>query len=243
MAAAFLLGFLGSTHCLAMCGGISAALMSGSKPGGGLTAKAVAYNLGRISSYTFAGLLAGTVGLWLGSGLDLLGLSLGLRLALGILMLAIGLHLLIDWQGIRRLESIGGRLWQRLAPLARRLLPVRSAWHATALGALWGWLPCGLVYSVLLAAAASGSPLQGALVMLAFGLGTAPAMLAVATGSGLLGRLPRQPLKRLAGGAILLYGTWTLASPIAHLVQPHAHAHSSEATFQCREPSHHDLHQ
>lgn len=228
--AALALGFFGSTHCLGMCGGISAALTSRVQPGASVTGRAILYNLGRISSYTVAGLIVGTVGLWIGAGLNLVGLGLGLRFALGLLMVAIGLHLLVDWRGLRHIETLGAGFWRRLAPLARRFMPARTPGHALALGALWGWLPCGLVYSVLLAAAVSGSPLQGGLIMLAFGVGTLPAMIAVGAASGRLAKIPRQRLRRFAGAAILAYGAWTVASPILHLtLHDHDHHHHGQS--------------
>lgn len=233
LAAAFVVGLLGSTHCLAMCGGISAGLGMGGDDAGRLP-RVLLYNLGRIGSYVVAGSLAGLIGWWLGQGLDLMGLSLGLRLALGLLMVGIGLQLALNWNGMRWIEAAGAGFWRRLAPLAKRLLPARTPLHALALGALWGWLPCGLVYTVLLAATASGSPGHGALVMLAFGLGTAPSMLALGAAGGRLAALTRRPgLRRLAGAAILGYGMWTLATPLLHL--SHA-AHGAEPA------THHQAH-
>ncbi len=219
LAAAFTLGLLGSTHCLAMCGGISAGLGTTGAERGRLS-RSVLYNLGRILSYTLAGALVGILGWYLGKGLDLMGLSIGLRLALGLLMVGIGLQLALNWRGMQRIEAVGAVFWRRLAPLAQRLLPARTPLHALALGMLWGWLPCGLVYTVLLAATASGTPAHGALVMLAFGLGTLPSMIAVGAAGGRLAKLSRRPgLRRLAGGAILAYGVWTLATPLLHLTQ------------------------
>lgn len=217
LAAAFVLGLLGSTHCLAMCGGISASLGTGGHDQGRLLRVAL-YNIGRIGSYTAAGAIVGLLGFWIGQGLNLMGLGIGLRIALGVLMVGIGLQLVFNWDGLKRIEAAGAGFWRLLAPLARRLLPARTPMQALALGALWGWLPCGLVYTVLVAATVSATPVHGALVMLAFGLGTAPSMVLVgAAGSRLTRLMQRRGLRRLAGGAILGFGLWTLATPMLHL--------------------------
>jgi len=216
--AALLAGLLGSTHCLAMCGGIAGGLGMGlpeeRRTAPRLLGYLLLYNLGRITSYSIAGAVAGGIGLWLGSMVEVAAWSHVLRWATGALMVAIGLQLAFRWRGLRHLEGLGGRFWRRLAPLGRRLMPVRDPGTALALGALWGWLPCGLVYSVLVVAAVSGGPGRGAALMAAFGLGTLPAM--VATGA-LAGRLRRyagdRRLRRAAGLLVIVFGAWTLFGP------------------------------
>lgn len=238
--AALAIGLAGSSHCLGMCGGIAGSL------GTGIAARrperrwltAIGYNLGRIGSYTLLGALAGLLVGVIGLGVPAAGWSAALRIATGAVLIAVAAHLLFDWTGLRRIEAVGSRVWRHLAPLAHRLLPVRSPLHALALGALWGWLPCGLVYTALLAAAASGDPLRGAGIMLAFGLGTLPAM----TGITLLGqRFGRwhadRRARRVAGAALLAFGLWTMASPLVHLVlHPpgdghHGHHHAGAAPW------------
>jgi uncharacterized protein len=237
--AALTLGLLGSSHCIAMCGGISAMLASGGRSAGRLQ-RAASYNFGRLASYALAGALVGLFGGWVGQGLDLLGFGIGLRVALGMTMIAIGAHLAFNWGGLRRLESLGAAFWRRLAPLARRLLPARTPLHAFGLGMLWGWLPCGLVYTALLAAAVSGGALQGALVMLAFGAGTLPALLAIgALGQRLAGWMQRQGLRRLAGASILAFGVWTLATPTMHLLGGgHSGGHAPDEAAPMHQPRH-----
>lgn len=238
LVAAFLIGFAGSTHCLGMCGGIAGSLGSGMAADGAgrrwLTA--FAYNLGRVGSYTLLGALAGLLVAVIGLGIPGTGWSAALRIATGAVLIAVAAYLLFDWSGLRRIEAVGGRVWRHLAPLARRLLPVRSPLHALALGALWGWLPCGLVYTALLAAAASGDPARGAGIMLAFGLGTLPAM----TGVVILGQRLTQwrgglGTRRVGGALLLAFGVWTMASPLMHLLQHpsdeahHGHHHAAAA--------------
>lgn len=216
--AALIAGLMGSVHCLGMCGGIAGALSMGTPAARDSPVRGLGYGLlfngGRVASYGLAGLVAGGFGLWLGNTLNFSGWSALLRVATGLIMVAIGLQLAINWRGLRHIERVGAGLWRRLAPLTRRLLPVRSASSALALGLLWGWLPCGLVYTMLLAAAVSGSPAQGGLVMLAFGLGTAPALLVTGATAGQLGRLSARPAMRRLGGVMVLgFGLWTLAAP------------------------------
>ncbi len=203
----FLTGLLGGVHCLGMCGGIVAALAM-QQPGTAPPLRHyLAYNLGRIASYAAAGALAGLLGS--GSLLlqDMLPVRQGLYAAANLLLIALGLYLAGLWQGVTVIERAGGLLWRHLQPLTGRFLPVRSSLQALALGALWGWLPCGLVYSVLIAALASGSAAKGALVMLAFGLGTLPNLLAMGLfAHRLRGLLQQLWLRRAAGLSVAGFG-------------------------------------
>jgi uncharacterized protein len=176
---AFLVGLLGGGHCVGMCGGIVGAVtlsLPGQRP---QIPFVLAYNGGRIASYTIAGVLAGLIG---ASSLfldHLLPMEKALYALANIMLIVLGLYLAGVWQGILVLERAGGVLWRQLQPLSRKLLPLRTAPQAFSLGLVWGWLPCGLVYSVLIAALATGSAARGGLLMLAFGLGTLPTLLAM----------------------------------------------------------------
>ena len=200
----FLTGLLAGTHCAGMCGGLAAALSLGppgmARPPPG---RLLADNLGRLGSYAAAGALAGGVS---GAGF-LLGpqqpVQQVLLAAASLMLVALGLHLAGVSRAVTAVERVGRPLWARLAPLTHNLLPVRSATQALALGALWGWLPCGLVYSALVTAFASGDPGRGALTMLAFGLGTLPNLVAVGWFAGRLLPWLRQRGARLAAGAIV----------------------------------------
>ncbi|MBS3935492.1 MAG: sulfite exporter TauE/SafE family protein [Sulfuritalea sp.] len=173
--ALFIVGLLGGGHCAGMCGGIVGALSHQSPQGGGAAVRVhLAYNLGRIGSYALAGLLAGLLGQAAGS---LMAVQQGLYLFASLMLIALGLYLLGFTQFLTPLERGGQALWQRILPLTRHFLPVRGIAQALPLGLLWGWLPCGLVYGALTTALASGSAGQGALLMLAFGLGTLPNLL------------------------------------------------------------------
>ena len=215
-AAAFLVGLLGGVHCVGMCGGIVGALSFGlaasrrSDPRAMLPLLA-AYNLGRIASYGLAGLLAGGLGMLLASSLPVWYAQRALLLLAGLFMLGLGLYLGGWWFGLGRIERLGGALWRRIEPLARRWLPVRSASQALVLGTLWGWVPCGLVYSVLVWALSSGNPLRGAGLMLAFGLGTVPNLLFMGFAAGSLAAwLRRRGVRQLAGGLVAGFGLFTL---------------------------------
>ncbi|MCP1674652.1 sulfite exporter TauE/SafE [Natronocella acetinitrilica] len=228
LVAALVIGLAGSTHCLGMCGGIAGSLgaATSTERTGTRLLYATSYNLGRVGSYTLMGVLfASLVGL-LGFSLSRPEWGAALRIATGLILLAVAAHLLLDWSGLRRIEVVGGRIWRVLGPIARRLLPVRSMGGALALGALWGWLPCGLVYTVLLAAAVSGDPLIGGGMMLAFGLGTMPAM----TGLTVFGQTLRRWLtgtrpRRVLGALLLVFALWTLTVPILHLADGGGHDH------------------
>ncbi len=196
-----------------MCGGIVGALSFGVSaekdraPGPYL----LAYNLARISSYTLAGILMGGVSWLAGQLIEVHYWQQGLQFVAGLFMLALGLYIGGWWRGLAKVEQAGGRVWRHIEPLGRSLLPVRSPAQAFVLGLLWGWLPCGLVYSVLIWAIASGSPFEGGLLLLSFGLGTLPNLLAMGAFALALKRLVQHAwLRQLAGGLIIAMGLLSL---------------------------------
>lgn len=215
LAAGAAVGFLGSAHCVGMCGGIAGALSLAQPPalrhGAARIAHHAAYSAGRLSSYAAAGALAGTFGLAVATLAGGAGTA-SLRALAAALMIALGLYL-CGWRtGLGWLERQGARLWRRLAPLAAGLRPGHSAVGAFALGSLWGWLPCGLVYSALALAAAGGEAARGALLMLGFGLGTLPALLATGLAAQRVGAAARNhTARRLAGALLIAFGVWTFA--------------------------------
>ncbi len=221
-AAALLLGLAASGHCLVMCGGISAALSIATAPraGGGARLDLLAgYQLGRIASYALAGLLFGGIAGRFVAWLDGEQVRIVLR-ALSAAALLVGAMVAL---GTLRDPGAGfGRaLWARLAPLGRHLLPVTSLPRALAFGSIWGWMPCGFVYTVLLLATITLDPLRGAATMAAFGLGTAPALIAGALGAQRLARFNRNgAARRIAGGVLVASALLTLAGP--WLVATHA---------------------
>jgi sulfite exporter TauE/SafE len=129
----------------------------------------------------------------------------------GIFMILLGFYLAGWWMILNRVERLGNRLWQRIEPLSRKLLPVRSPRQALIVGVVWGWIPCGLVYSMLINAVSAGSVLNGAALMLAFALGTLPNLLAMGVLAGAAARLARsETARRVAGISVILFGLYTL---------------------------------
>jgi sulfite exporter TauE/SafE len=227
LAAAFATGIAGSGHCVGMCGGMAAAYGGKARRDAGASTNPAArafrqvalHHAGRLGGYAVLGAVAGAAGHLLLGAFDLLRLAAVLRLATGCLIVVMGLRLLVGLRGFGFLERAGARVWRLLAPAARRFAAGTGAWSALATGLLWGWLPCGLVYSMLALAAATTSPGAGSATLLAFGLGTLPAMMT----SGLLA----SQLSRMFGGArarpfaglaLVACGAWTVMA---------AHGHSS----------------
>lgn len=216
---ALLFGLAGSTHCVGMCGGIagSVAMSRGTAESGG-PGLLLAFNTGRILSYGIAGLLVGLLGHALSSMPEL---TLGLRTLAALIMVVTGLYIAGWWQGAAYLERVGGTLWRRIQPLSRILLPANTLPKSLALGGLWGWLPCGLVYTTLLwAGSVSDRPATSAVLMLLFGLGTLPAMMTTALLARQLRQLLQQKgVRRGAGVLVILFG---LATVPWQLWLPHA---------------------
>jgi hypothetical protein len=207
-----LVGLLGGVHCVGMCGGIVTALSFATPNNKPSPAMLLGYNLGRIASYALAGAIAGAVG---ASSLllnDFLPVSRGLYAAASVMMILLGLYLAGLSRAVLVLERVGGHIWQCLQPLMKRLLPVRNAPQAVLVGMVWGWLPCGLVYSVLISALATGSAAHGALVMAVFGVGTLPNLLAMGMLAKHLQTFTRRPAVRLMAGLLVaIFGVLGLA--------------------------------
>lgn len=211
----FLVGLLGGVHCAGMCGGIVTALSFATPDAKPNLRMLLGYNLGRILSYGIAGAIAGAVGASTLLLNDFLPMSRGLYIFANVMLILLGLYLAGLSRAVLLLENLGGGIWVKLQPLMKRLMPVRSAPQALLVGMVWGWLPCGLVYSVLISALASGSAVQGGLLMLAFGLGTLPNLLAMGLFAQQLQRLTRQPSVRLMAGLLVAaFGVWGLAQLI-----------------------------
>jgi sulfite exporter TauE/SafE len=179
VSAAFMAGLLGGVHCAAMCGGVIAACAGSARAPAQRWRFALAYNAGRLASYAIAGALAGALGQ---GALQLRGgatMQQAMLMFAGASMLLIALYLGGVTSVARRLELAGSYVWRHIQPYSRSVLPADTLPRSLALGALWGWLPCGMVYGVLLTAVASADAARGALVMLAFGAGTLPNVLAL----------------------------------------------------------------
>lgn len=206
---AFFLGLFGAGHCLGMCGGIAAAL-SFAVPVTERYKKLLlllGYNIGRILSYTAFGAAVGAVGHQISSAS---GMPI-LRVLSGVLLILMGLYLADWWKGLTYIERLGNIVWRKIQPLSKALMPVKRLDHAVLLGAVWGWLPCGLVYSAATYAAMQSSATHGGAVMLAFGLGTLPAVfLGGLAGQGVKEFLQNKWVRRSFAVLFILYGGWVL---------------------------------
>ena len=214
--AALAVGFLGGVHCVGMCGGIVGALSFGLPDEKRDRIRhnlpfLLLYNLGRLSSYSLVGAIVGGLG---AMTIDLLVVhqaQLYLQLTAGLFMLLLGLYLSGWWRVLIRVEQMGQGIWHRLEPYGRRLLPVRHYRQAFMLGVIWGWLPCGLVYSVVIWTLFSGSASTGALLMLSFGVGTLPNLLAMGVFATVLQKwVQQQWVRQLSGVVVMAMGCFML---------------------------------
>ncbi|PSW46088.1 sulfite exporter TauE/SafE family protein [Photobacterium leiognathi] len=211
--AAFLIGLMGAGHCVGMCGGVAATITIGMPNNTHQKRRWIYllnYNIGRLVSYTIAG---GLIGAALAGISTLNGTSnplVYMRLFAALMMIILGLYIGQWWAGLSQIERAGQKIWRHISPIATSLLPLKSPVKALPFGFLWGWLPCGLVYSTLTWAAVSGSALNGAAVMFAFGLGTLPAMLAVGGfADNLKNWLKNRIFRRISALLLIIYGLQT----------------------------------
>lgn len=226
LSAAFTAGIAGSAHCFAMCGGLAGAfgMRVRSSATSSACANALPYHAGRLSGYAVAGAACGLLGATLQTLLDLARIGAWLRTASGVLLLLIAVRMLSPWNPLHWLETLGAKFWRGLQPLTRKTAGLSGNAHAIALGFLWGWLPCGLVYSMLLFAALSGRAVDGAAILLAFGLGTLPSMLASSGLASQAQNLLRSRWPRLASGVLLLaLGAWMIWISLPTAAHVHHH--------------------
>lgn len=205
----FIVGLLGGVHCVGMCGGIVGALsFHDGKPLIGRGVQHFSYNAGRIATYAVAGGIVGGIGQ---AGIFFAGRQLAPfhYLFANLMLIALGLYLVGITRFIVPIEQAGSHLWKKLQPLSKRFLPARTIGQSFTVGAIWGWLPCGLVYSALATALSAGSITGGAYLMLAFGLGTLPNLLLAGFMATRLRAFTQQPVVRYAGGiAVLMFGLY-----------------------------------
>jgi len=248
LGAALIAGLAGSGHCLTMCGGIAGALAmrnSTSERAGSRLALAMAYNVARVASYMVAGALAGLLGQTLLRSVNVAPLSIALRVLAGAIMVAAAGRLLFGWRLLDPLEAAGAGLWRRVLPARGRIAQRQGLSGAIGLGLAWGWLPCGLTYSMLLLAATTASAPSGALVMAAFGVGTLPAMVSATVAferaAKLLAR--RATLRNAAGSLLLAFGAWTAGSALYHALAHGAHAGHTPGSMDTASDPHagHDM--
>ncbi len=226
---AFMVGLLGSVHCFGMCGGIAAAMGTskiglGTATRWGAAKKAFLFNGGRILSYSILGLIVGGITGSIGQILELKQWGFSLRMLTALLIFLMGLQYLTKRSFLGWLERGGGTLWQWISGkiLSRNRAPtadagVHESWVIFRTGILWGWLPCGLVYSILLTAAASGEAIPAALIMLAFGLGTLPALASLTVAGPLISQLRSSTqARRIIGIAMMIFALWIAIWALLH---------------------------
>jgi sulfite exporter TauE/SafE len=219
LSAALLAGLLGSAHCLGMCGGISGlfAVNASATALRQQLPSALVYNAGRIVTYAVLGVIVAAFGSVIVKTSP--SLAVGIRLLSGCIIILVGLKVAFNLRILNVIERMGGSLWSKIAPAAQRLLPVDSLPKAFGLGLVWGWLPCGLVYSVLMIAATSAEPLAGGLTMIAFGVGTMPAMVMTGIGAARMSTMLRRKGARLGlGMLIVVLGLLTVSMPLTRVI-------------------------
>ena len=209
---AFIVGVMGAGHCIGMCGGISAVIsMNSTKSNYPRWLFILLYNIGRIISYSLFGFIIGGVFVSIAASTQSYSALVCLRVFAGLLMCLLALYIANWWKGLVYIEVVGKKLWQYISPLTKPLLPLKTPFHAIPFGFLWGWLPCGLVYSTLSWSAVSGGAINGALIMMAFGLGTLPAMFLVGLGAQTLKSwLNHKITKNISALLLLSYGVHTI---------------------------------
>ena len=227
LGAALLSGLLGGLHCVAMCGGIAtgfpAMQVSATIPAAARWGPALDANLGRVGGYAIAGAIAGGIGHGVVRVAQVEGLAIGLRMLAGAVLVLVALRLIDQRDRLAFLARLGQGFWQALRPLQKHLLPANTRPRRLALGLLWGWLPCGLSTTLLLAAWLQADAMSGAMTMAAFGLGTLPVMLPLTWSGAHVGRHLQDPRWRvpaallvLAAGLLTLLAPWLMQVPALH---------------------------
>ncbi len=238
---AFLMGLLGGTHCVGMCGGLSSAFTFALPPqnrvGWRLLAWQLLYNSGRLSTYALLGLLAG--GLLFALPTPDAGKQV-IRLLAGLFMVMLGAYLAGWFQALAQIERIGAPIWKALSPLRQRLFPITHPGQAVFAGMVWGLLPCGLVYSAMALAATRGQPTEAAFVMLVFGLGTLPTLLITGTAASQVRHFLQRPSTRQTAGMLaILFGLWTILGLFTGHMDHADKAHHEPATMDSTDHHHH----
>ncbi|MDO6537881.1 sulfite exporter TauE/SafE family protein [Alteromonas stellipolaris] len=211
---AFFIGIAGGVHCVGMCGGIVAALRTVTPSNEAALPYTLAYNFGRIISYTLAGAITGAVGQMATEFVPIA--KPVLSLISGIMLLLLACYLGKWWQGLNYIEAMGRGLFKAIQPLSKRFLPFKSPAYALPYGFIWGWLPCGLVYSTLTWSLASGSAVDGAAIMLFFGLGTLPTLLAASAGSQyLIAGFRHSVVRQCFSGILAIYALFLIYAAIS----------------------------
>lgn len=216
--AALLIGFVSAGHCIGMCGGVVSVFSTNLPLHHRMSTRhkilyILSYNVGRILSYMSAGALIGYSVNYFAIKSSILLYTV--QIFAGTMLIIIGLYL-GNWLNlINKTELIGKYLWPFISPISKKFIPFKSPISALPFGMIWGWLPCGLVYSMLTWSAASGSALNGSLIMLGFGLGTLPVMLSLGYFSQHINSFINKPIVRIIGALMIIsYGSFMILKVI-----------------------------
>jgi sulfite exporter TauE/SafE len=207
---AFMLGILGSAHCIGMCGGIASSIALTQTRNKSISL--LFYNFGRILSYSTAGALLAALDLFMPYAVLQQGMfEVLMRTFAALMLVSMGLYIAQWWKGLVVIERIGHKLWRYISPAASKLLPVQNISQAFSLGVFWGWLPCGLVYSTLIWSSAANNSAQSALLMLFFGLGTMPAMMTTSLLAQQMKKLLSKRIsQQISGSVIIIMGLYSI---------------------------------
>ncbi len=225
---ALLMGVFSSLHCIGMCGSIIGSLTFSLSPEIRQNKKRLlpfifSYNAGRITSYGIAGATVGLLEVLITFPLGEAHGHRLLQILSALIMTGAGLYIAGWFPRFAYIEKLGVHFWKKIEPYGRKLIPVKDCKHAYLFGMVWGWLPCGLVYAALALTVASGSVLQSALTMIAFGLGTLPAVMGVGVMISVLTRLAEMPsFKKIVGLIMIflaLFAAFPSLNPMA--IMPH----------------------
>lgn len=230
---AFNLGLISTLHCVGMCGGILSAMMFSApcknQKKQRLINRSLSYNIGRITSYSLAGLICGLLGSKIIELTRTINAHLILQSIAALVLIALALNILGIFPFKKYLESIGIKIWKIIQPLGQRIYPIDSHWRAYLFGMVWGWLPCGLVYSALILSLSTATALDGMLTMCIFGLGTLPGMLAVGFFSDAINKIKdNKNLRRVTAFLMLLIA---MSLPVSTYYFSAHHDHSASAPF------------
>ena len=212
-----MVGILGGTHCAGMCGGIVSAITMGlpntiQNNSNKLTFYLLLYNFGRLLSYMLAGLLIASLSIGLSSFTDTIYIRKIFTIIAATMMILLGFYLSGWWpKAINSIEKIGFFIWNFIKPLAQKFIPIKTPGQALMAGFLWGWLPCGLVYTALIWASTADSIIQGGLVMASFGIGTLPMLLGIGFfSSSIIQFIQKQWLRTSVGLLMMSFGIYQL---------------------------------
>lgn len=223
---AFAMGLISSLHCIGMCGSIIGTLtlslpVSVRENKATLFSFVLNYNLGRITSYTMAGALIGLLEMLLSMPFAHGHGHRVLQLLSAVVMSGAGLYIAGWFPRFAYIEKVGSKFWKKIEPFGRKLIPVKTRFHAFLFGMIWGWLPCGLVYAAVALAATSGNSLRSSLTMLAFGLGTLPAVIGIGIMTALLTKLSRNKKFKIFVGLFMILLAFFSAMPSLYPMRLH----------------------